>query len=777
MMRQMLAAVLTLLVALAATTVVAANRHALVIGIDDYAHVDPLLKARNDARAVHAALAAAGFRAELLLDADLMTMAERLEVFGEQIDPGDEVVFFFAGHGVEIDGRNYLLPADVPMPARGGDLIVRRSSLPLADVTGLMQRRGARISLVILDACRDNPFARAGTRAIGASRGLARVTATEGTYILFSAGEGQAALDRLSDNDPDPNSVFTRALLPRLTEPGLPLRTMVQQVRSDVRRLARTVGHDQFPAVYDQLDGDFSFLPAAMSEAPQLAANRDACTAAQSVWAALRNSTDETALTAFADGYAAACPALAAQARARLENLASAPDPEIARRCERLAGDAFITSEDLRNSDTAAAIDACRVAVEAFPKDAMLLYNLGRAHDAAEHYPAAARFYREAAEGGNTEAMLRLATFFRWGLGVSEDIDQALTWYRRAAEAGSTPAMLDLGSYFQWGKDEPNDIEALRWYRRAAEAGDEDGMYSVGLMYREGIGVAQNDTEALRWFRRSADAGYSYAFFAVGRAYRDGAGVQPDENEAFRWFLRGAEAGDGFAMYEMGAIFDGGRGVPADTDEATRWYERAAYAGHSRAMGSLGSRYHYGWPVEQDYDKAAFWYREGTERGNLTAIVGLGLLHRDGHGVAQDHVEAARLFRRAAERGHTSAMTYLGYAYLWGQGVGADAGAARSWFLRAAEWGDREAKWALGGLYHDGQGVARDDVEAARWFMESLRGGVFTWFALNDAPNWRRGTLREVQRILQQEGVYSGTLDGIFGPQTRAALEAYAMLD
>ena len=75
---------------------------------------------------------------------------------------------------------------------------------------------------------------------------------------MYSAGAGQAALDRLSEDDPNPNSVFTRALLPRLTEPGLRLRNMVLQVRSEVRQLASRVGHNQFPAVYDQLDGKLS---------------------------------------------------------------------------------------------------------------------------------------------------------------------------------------------------------------------------------------------------------------------------------------------------------------------------------------------------------------------------------------------------------------------------------------------------------------------------------------------------------------------------------------
>ena len=316
---------LVCLVTTLGNSVTAQTRHALVIGIDDYDHVEPLQKARNDARAVHGALEAAGFEADLLLDGTGIGVIEALEAFTSRLSPGDEAVFFFAGHGVELEGENILLPADIPAPERGGDLLVRRFGIPVQDVLDQIQRRDVQLSLLILDACRDNPFPRQGTRSLGGTRGLARMSAPEGTFIVYSAGAGQAALDRLSNDDPDPNSVFTRALLPRITTPGLELSDLVREVRSEVRQLARTVGHNQFPAFYDQLDGEFQFVPAAMTPGPEPADPQASCTAAQSVWAALQNTEDETALTAFATGYAASCPTLAAQARERLAALSAAP--------------------------------------------------------------------------------------------------------------------------------------------------------------------------------------------------------------------------------------------------------------------------------------------------------------------------------------------------------------------------------------------------------------------------------------------------------------------
>lgn len=321
-------ALLLSIAALLAAPATAQSRHALVVGIDDYAHVEPLQKARNDARAVHGALQAAGFRADLLLDSDGIALLQGLERFVSRIEPGDEAVFFFAGHGVELEGQNILLPADIPAFERGGDLLLRRLGLPVADVLDQMQRRGARVSLLILDACRDNPFPRQGTRSLGGTRGLARMDAPEGAYIMYSAGAGQAALDRLGDDDADPNSVFTRALLPRLSTPGLRLRAMALEVRSEVRQLAMSVGHSQLPAVHDQLDGDFLFLPAGVTPAPSTTlptAATDPCAVAQTIWGPVQTIDDPDTLAALAAEFGPVCPELATAAQDRFLALGVPP--------------------------------------------------------------------------------------------------------------------------------------------------------------------------------------------------------------------------------------------------------------------------------------------------------------------------------------------------------------------------------------------------------------------------------------------------------------------
>lgn len=237
----------------------AAKRVALVIGNDNYAQVTKLEKAVNDAETIGTTLQDMGFVVLRAQNLSRREMNRQLQQFAAQLDAGDEALFFFAGHGVEIAGRNYLLPTDIPAARPGQEDFVTAEAVPVDQVLDTIRRRGTRVSILILDACRDNPFPKKGTRSLGATRGLARMPAPEGTFIMYSAGVGQTALDGLSDSDPNRNSVFTRSLVPLLQTPGVSLVQTARAVRRDVQKLARTISHDQRPAYYDEVTGDFYF--------------------------------------------------------------------------------------------------------------------------------------------------------------------------------------------------------------------------------------------------------------------------------------------------------------------------------------------------------------------------------------------------------------------------------------------------------------------------------------------------------------------------------------
>ena len=177
-------------VVLAVSTSQAAKRIGLVIGNDSYVHVPVLEKARSDARAIAEALSDVGFDVTRVLDADRSQMNRAISTFVGKLQPGDTAFVFFAGHGVEIAGQNFLLPINIEAAANASEDFVKSESIGMNDVLARVQSTGARITLMFIDACRDNPFKNAAGRNIGGSRGLARITAPEGTFVVFSAGAG-----------------------------------------------------------------------------------------------------------------------------------------------------------------------------------------------------------------------------------------------------------------------------------------------------------------------------------------------------------------------------------------------------------------------------------------------------------------------------------------------------------------------------------------------------------------------------------------------------------
>src|SRR5215510_5839379 len=240
----------------------AAKRVALLIGNNGYENVPRLDRAINDAHALGEALKKLGFRVFVGEDHSRRSMSEAFLAFDRTIEFGDTALFFFAGHGFEIHGQNYLLPVDVPAATEGQEELVRDAAFAVERIVDRLQVRGVRIAILVLDACRNNPFERTGTRSMRGTGGLAPMTPSEGVFVVFSAGAKQTALDRLTENDPDPNSVFTRNFMRELATPALTLVQIAKRTQIDVKQLAATVRHEQTPAYYDQIVGDVVFKPA-----------------------------------------------------------------------------------------------------------------------------------------------------------------------------------------------------------------------------------------------------------------------------------------------------------------------------------------------------------------------------------------------------------------------------------------------------------------------------------------------------------------------------------
>lgn len=248
MLPLLMAVFCTLLVGAARAAVVAEPRHALVIGNASYAHA-PLPNPVNDAQAVAAALRKAGFTVDLKLNASQRQLQDAVTSFGDRLKAGGAGLFYFAGHGVQIKGRNFLMPV-------GAD-IKREDEVPYkaVDVQMVLDKMDTaknRVNVVILDACRDNPFARS-TRS--SSGGLGSMDAPIGSLVAFATAPGSVASDGKGDN-----GLYTQHLLANLEKPGLPIEEVFKRVRLGVRLDSNG---QQIPWENTSLEGDFYFFPPA----------------------------------------------------------------------------------------------------------------------------------------------------------------------------------------------------------------------------------------------------------------------------------------------------------------------------------------------------------------------------------------------------------------------------------------------------------------------------------------------------------------------------------
>jgi hypothetical protein len=235
----------------------AEKRVALVIGNNDYKNVPKLQKAVNDARTMGDTLKQLGFSVMVAENQTRAAFSQTLLAFDAAVEPGDTAFFFYAGHGFEIAGQNFLLPTDVPAAGEGQEELVRDASILADRIIERLQNKKARTAILVFDACRNNPFERSGTRAVAGGGGLAPMTQLpEGVFSVFSAGPRQTALDRLSNDDANPNSVFTRTFAKELLTPGENLVQVAQHTRRLVAEMAETVSHKQIPVYFDQMVDD-----------------------------------------------------------------------------------------------------------------------------------------------------------------------------------------------------------------------------------------------------------------------------------------------------------------------------------------------------------------------------------------------------------------------------------------------------------------------------------------------------------------------------------------
>lgn len=606
----LLAAVL--LLALSASGL-AAGRTALVIGNSAYPTA-PLKNPVNDATDMAAALKRLGFEVTLVTNASLQQMEEAVRAFGLALRHGGMGVFYFAGHGLQVAGENYLVPVNAVIQSEGD---VRYGSLNAGLVLAKMEDAGNGPNVVILDACRNNPFARSFRSA---EAGLARMDAPAGSLIAYATAPGKVAAD--GDGR---NGLYTQHLLKSIATPGLSITDLFMGVREGV---VRESGRKQVPWENTSLIGRFSFAGQA---APPTSAPAPAPQA----------SLGPKPTPQPAPAAAHAAPAGVAQAPSQEEEKLVA--------AMRLAWSAKHDEEREQ---------ALKLATPLAAKGSIYgRYALGwLSEDRMVRLQAA----RQGAVQGIPIAMVHLASMLAEEEVSQDDSVEARAWLRRAMELGEPRAGIELASLMVKGKGGPKDLAAgermltqaarehpelnllvgvtvsdleedglqgakakgQAFIRRGADLGDLNAMMQLGHDYQNGWGVAKDARQAVWWFTRAAEKGYAHAMFYLGILLRRGGENLPaDPIAAVKWYQKGSALGEEGCTVQLADMLLSGEGVAKNPQQGLALLKGLADKGSGFAQQQLGNVYEMARGVPQNLPEAYFWYVVADNAGDVGGAV------------------------------------------------------------------------------------------------------------------------------------------------------------
>ena len=453
-------------------------RVALVIGNAAY-ESSALKNPVNDAELISDALKQAGFRVTTVKNANRGQMEEAIKQFGRELQPDSTALFYYAGHGVQHEGKNYLLPigaiGSIQKPGQIDD-----RAISAAYVLGAME--DSRIKLVFLDACRDAPFAF--SRSL--SRGLAPMSKSGGTLISYATMPGTTAADGDSRNSP-----YARSLAKWMREP-LKIEDILKQVGSDVER---ETGGKQSPEYTTAVRTDFFFT------APTTPTAGESAAAAPVVVAQDADVTRLNTIAILNEAVEASEKKDYDRVRRLAQPLAEAGH-DVA---QIFMAETYIDSEDY---------DMARVWFEKAAAQgngsaqSMLgsLYYQGKG--VKQDYTKARKWWEKAAAQGNDQAQAMLGMLYDEGSGVKQDYTKARALFEKAAAQGNDQAQTALGVLYYEGSGVKQDYtKAREWWEKAAAQGNDRAQWMLGVLYYNGSGVKRDYTKAREWWEKAAAQG------------------------------------------------------------------------------------------------------------------------------------------------------------------------------------------------------------------------------------------------------------------------------
>lgn len=703
------------------------RRIALVIGNGAYQHVPALPNPTRDARAISNALEELGFEVITALDLSLADMTGVIRDFARGSRAAEIALVYYAGHAVQVSGRNYLLPvaADIQTPR---DLTYE--AIPLDMITGELKAGGPKLSMLLLDACRDDPLserflASAGRlgRSVATESGLAQTQGAVGMLIAYATAPDQVALDGEGLHSP-----FTQALLEWIDQPGLEVGRVFRRVRERVMDLTDGA---QVPWVEEAVIGEFYLNGDRAPEAKTAQKPEDL------FWDSVQTIDDPAQRLAALQRYLVVFP--------------EGDYVEDARRLRRTLM-ANLSAEDRARSENAL-FGAQKLELTVQPSGTDLAALSSRTDEAGQALQSAPR-----SETGGDDPLSLCRRIGGDPLGnpwlegrwlVSRrhppspgfqrlNVDLAIDVCTQSLESlGAEPEVEALlgRALMAAGRS----AEALRYLHPAADSGNPIAQYALATILQGGLRGAPDPAAALALFQAAADQGHIGAAFELGLIYRDGIGVKPDPLLSIAWLRRAASGGYEWAQYELGSFY-----------------------------------YTKGLSGQPDVQQAAIFWQQAAEQGHAASAQALGMMFKEGNGVPANFSAASKWLRLAVVQGFAEAQRPLAETLLLtGGGVETETEAIRL-LEQAAGRDDHDAALMLGRLHSGFRTSATDPVVAAYWLAKAHQmdeSGDEAATAFADLPD--NAVIEAVQRALSDVGYDPGSFNGRLSPETRRAIGSF----
>jgi len=498
------------------------NRIALVLGNSNYSTMGELRNASNDATDMAQVLMELGFDVISGINLTKKQMSDKIRKFDAKLKQGNKNdtigLFYYAGHGLEVEGKNYLVPVDADMEYQED---ASDEGIPLNRIIKRMNYSKNRMNIVILDACRNNPLPKRDRAMGGGGWGGINDVAT-GMFIAYGTSPGRRAAD--SDGI-GRNGLFTKHILDNIRAKDKTLEQMFKSTRVGV---LKDSNGKQITWQNNATIGDFYFAPSLAKSVNQ---SRFVSTDPDELYQLGKTAFDNKDFPTAFKWYAKSASYNHIKAQANLGYLYSKGFGVT--QSYKKAHEWYLKAAEL-NSPTA-------------QSNIATLYLQGKGVE--RNVQKGIAWLTKAAEQNHAAAQYNLAAIYQVGNGVPANQEKAVYWFRKAAEKDDVNAQFWLGKMYEDGKGIEQDYsKSFYWIKKSATSGYLLAQSYLGYLYFTGQGTEENNGKAFEWYQKAAQRNSPSSQYNLGMMYDNGFGARQDHELAVKWYKKAAKQGQANAI-------------------------------------------------------------------------------------------------------------------------------------------------------------------------------------------------------------------------------------